>query len=59
MAEIKSEDGKKERLYVYYDGESVSGKVSLDFKVIEKDVMYWTVFVVYQFLCAFLYSTYA
>ena len=28
MAEIKGEDGKKERHYLFYDGESVSGKVS-------------------------------
>lgn len=27
MAEMKTEDGKKERYYLYYDGESVSGKV--------------------------------
>jgi vacuolar protein sorting-associated protein 26 len=27
MAEIKSEDGKKERHFLYYDGETVSGKV--------------------------------
>jgi len=27
-AEIKTEDGRKERHYLYYDGESVSGKVS-------------------------------
>ena len=27
MAEIKTEDGKKERYYLYYDGETVSGKV--------------------------------
>lgn len=26
-AEIKSEDGKKERHFLYYDGETVSGKV--------------------------------
>lgn len=26
-AEIKTEDGKKERYYLYYDGETVSGKV--------------------------------
>jgi len=26
-AEIKTEDGKKERHLLYYDGESVSGKV--------------------------------
>ncbi|XP_074660325.1 vacuolar protein sorting-associated protein 26B-like [Tubulanus polymorphus] len=31
-AEIKSEDGKKERFYLYYDGESVSGKVNLTLK---------------------------
>ena len=27
-AEIKTEDGKKERHYLYYDGETVSGKAS-------------------------------
>lgn len=27
-AEIKTEDGKKERFYLYYDGETVSGTVS-------------------------------
>lgn len=27
MSEIKTEEGKKERYYVFYDGESVSGKV--------------------------------
>ena len=27
MAEIKTEDGKKEKHYLFYDGESVSGKV--------------------------------
>lgn len=32
MAEIKSEEGKKERLYVFYDGESVSGKVNVTLK---------------------------
>lgn len=26
-AEIKTEDGKKERYYLYFDGETVSGKV--------------------------------
>lgn len=26
-AEIKTEDGKKERHYLYFDGETVSGKV--------------------------------
>ena len=26
-AEIKTEDGKKERYYLYYDGETVAGKV--------------------------------
>ena len=29
MAEIKDENGRKERFYLFYDGESVSGKVSL------------------------------
>ena len=28
MAEIKDENGRKERLYLFYDGESVTGKVS-------------------------------
>lgn len=28
LAEIKAEDGKKERHPLYYDGESVTGKVS-------------------------------
>ncbi|XP_042897275.1 vacuolar protein sorting-associated protein 26B-like [Parasteatoda tepidariorum] len=32
MAEIKTEDGKKERHYVYYDGESVSGKINVTLK---------------------------
>ena len=27
MAEIKDENGRKERHYLYYDGESVTGKV--------------------------------
>jgi vacuolar protein sorting-associated protein 26B len=27
LAEVKSEDGKKEKFYVFYDGETVSGKV--------------------------------
>lgn len=27
MAEMKTEDGKKEHYFLYYDGESVSGKV--------------------------------
>ncbi|KAB7507310.1 Vacuolar protein sorting-associated protein 26B-like [Armadillidium nasatum] len=32
MAEIKTEDGKKERYFLYYDGESVSGKVNITLK---------------------------
>lgn len=28
MAEMKTEDGKVEKHYLFYDGESVSGKVS-------------------------------
>ena len=28
MAEIKDENGRKERFYLFYDGESVSGKVN-------------------------------
>ncbi|KAI0227567.1 hypothetical protein LSAT2_021932 [Lamellibrachia satsuma] len=31
-AEIKTEDGRKERHYLYYDGESVSGKVNVTLK---------------------------
>lgn len=27
MAEVKTEDGKKEKYLLYYDGEAVSGKV--------------------------------
>ena len=27
MTELKSEDGKRERYYLFYDGESVNGKV--------------------------------
>lgn len=29
LAEVKTEDGKKEKYLLYYDGETVSGKVSL------------------------------
>jgi len=29
MAEIKTEDGKKERHHLYYDGETVSGMASI------------------------------
>nr|CAD7400372.1 unnamed protein product [Timema cristinae] len=32
MADIKSEDGKKERHLLYYDGETVSGKVNVTLK---------------------------
>lgn len=35
LAEIKTEDGKKERHLLYYDGESVTGKVSKIFFLIE------------------------
>lgn len=31
-AEVKTEDGKKERYYLYYDGETVSGKVNISLK---------------------------
>lgn len=30
-AEVKTEDGKKEKYLLYYDGETVSGKVSIWF----------------------------
>lgn len=33
QAEVKTEDGKKEKLLLYYDGETVSGKV-YDFFVV-------------------------
>lgn len=35
MAEIKTEDGKKEKHYLYFDGESVSGKVGVDIPVVK------------------------
>ncbi|KRT85251.1 hypothetical protein AMK59_2984 [Oryctes borbonicus] len=31
-AEVKTEDGKKEKLLLYYDGETVSGKVNISLK---------------------------
>ena len=33
MAEVKDENGRKERFYLFYDGESVTGKVGLLIKV--------------------------
>lgn len=30
LAEVKTEDGKKEKYLLYYDGETVSGKVSFN-----------------------------
>lgn len=32
MTDMKTEDGKKEKYYLYYDGESVSGKVNITLK---------------------------
>lgn len=32
LAEVKMEDGKKEKLLLYYDGEAVSGKVNVTLK---------------------------
>ena len=29
MAEVKDENGRKERFFLFYDGESVTGKVSI------------------------------
>ena len=29
MAEVKDENGRKERFFLFYDGESVSGKVNV------------------------------
>lgn len=31
LADIKSDDGKKEKFYLYYDGESVTGQVGFFF----------------------------
>ena len=33
MAEIKDENGRKERHYLYFDGESVTGKVRIRKKI--------------------------
>ncbi|XP_067038255.1 vacuolar protein sorting-associated protein 26B-like [Acropora muricata] len=33
QVDVKNEDGKKERLFLYYDGESVSGKVVVNLKI--------------------------
>ena len=33
MAEVKDENGRKERFYLFYDGESVTGKVGLEITV--------------------------
>lgn len=33
LAEVKTEDGKKEKYLLYYDGETVSGKVSVSFYI--------------------------
>ncbi|PIK57825.1 putative vacuolar protein sorting-associated protein 26B-like [Apostichopus japonicus] len=32
QAEIKTEDGRKEKLYLFYDGESITGKVNVTLK---------------------------
>ncbi|XP_043191964.1 vacuolar protein sorting-associated protein 26B-like [Amphibalanus amphitrite] len=32
MADVKSEDGKKDRYYLFYDGETVAGKVNITLK---------------------------
>lgn len=42
MAEIKTEDGKKDKYYLYYDGETVSGKVCLMFNVLLLNVSLFT-----------------
>ena len=34
-AEIKTEDGRRERCYLYYDGETVSGKVHCIFRPLQ------------------------
>lgn len=33
QVDVKNEDGKKEKLFLYYDGETVSGKVNVNLKV--------------------------
>lgn len=40
MAEIKTEDGQKKRLYLYYDGETVSGTVCVYFKNVIQNYIY-------------------
>lgn len=32
LADVKTEDGKKERMLLYYDGETVSGRVNIGLK---------------------------
>ena len=40
MAEVKDENGRKERFFLFYDGESVTGKVKyLDNKFILKTAL--------------------
>ena len=47
--DVKNEDGKKERLFLYYDGESVSGKVGV-FPLLQLTCTYlwWFSFFVYN-----------
>ena len=47
--DVKNEDGKKERLFLYYDGESVSGKVGV-FPLLQLTCIYlwWFFFFVYN-----------
>ena len=38
MGEIKDENGRKERLPLFYDGESVTGKVRIDLQAVVLNV---------------------
>lgn len=38
-AEVKTEDGKKEKLLLYYDGETISGKVRVEYLLFSSIVL--------------------
>ena len=40
-AEHKTEDGKKDKYFLFYDGETVSGKVSLALKPVDQSWQLW------------------
>ena len=53
MGEIKDENGRKERLPLFYDGESVTGKVRIDLQAVypnvssPKKVILWVILVIF------------